>query len=211
MAAGWQGQVPSRQGGLQGHQADRRHRLGLPGSRPGPGQHPSVKAFPHVHNGCLHPLADRQGADKGKCCSDRQGRLGQGQKQDLEEACWERPYQCWVPLFGLEPCEMIFVAPRPPSTSLVARTRDSRTLLDAQNMADTLKEIGSDIKVTVGLRKTSPSWKAAQAVGFTEVSLSHESCHCCLPPFSCPSLPGIRAYAAFVTCRRRAPSAPRMT
>jgi len=44
----------------------------------------------------------------------------------------------------------------------------SQAPAQGQNMADTLKEIGSDINVKVGLRKTSPSWKAAQAVGFTE-------------------------------------------
>ena len=50
-------------------------------------------------------------------------------------------------------------------------------------MADTLKEIGSDIKVKVGLRKTSPSWKAAQAVGFTEVSTPAAVCFPLFPLF----------------------------
>eukprot|EP00960_Hanusia_phi_P027257 746720-Hanusia_phi.AAC.2 len=44
----------------------------------------------------------------------------------------------------------------------------SQAPAQGQNLADTLKEIGSDIKVTVGLRAGSPSWKAAQAVGFSE-------------------------------------------
>jgi len=80
---------------------------------------------------------------------------------------------------------------------------NSHILFYAQNMADTLKEIGSDIKVKVGLRKTSPSWKAAQAVGFTEVSI-HTTypllLSCGFPPFSSsfPSIiPGSRADAAF--------------
>lgn len=37
-----------------------------------------------------------------------------------------------------------------------------------QNLRDTLKEIGSDINVKIGLRKSSPSWGAASTVGFTE-------------------------------------------
>jgi ketol-acid reductoisomerase len=44
----------------------------------------------------------------------------------------------------------------------------SQAPAQGQNLKDTLKEIGSDIKVKVGLRKSSPSWKAAEAVGFTE-------------------------------------------
>jgi ketol-acid reductoisomerase len=36
-----------------------------------------------------------------------------------------------------------------------------------QNLKDTLAEIKSDVKVKVGLRKGSPSWKAAEMVGFT--------------------------------------------
>ena len=38
-----------------------------------------------------------------------------------------------------------------------------------QNLRDTLAEVKSDIKVVIGLRETSPSWKAAQMVGFNEV------------------------------------------
>lgn len=37
----------------------------------------------------------------------------------------------------------------------------------AQNMRESLAEAGSDIKVTIGLRPESPSWKEAEAVGFT--------------------------------------------
>ncbi|KAF5833673.1 hypothetical protein DUNSADRAFT_9943 [Dunaliella salina] len=37
----------------------------------------------------------------------------------------------------------------------------------AQNMRESLAEAGSDIKVTIGLRPDSPSWKDAEAVGFT--------------------------------------------
>ena len=37
----------------------------------------------------------------------------------------------------------------------------------AQNMRESLAEAGSDVKVTVGLRPDSPSWKEAEAVGFT--------------------------------------------
>jgi hypothetical protein len=44
----------------------------------------------------------------------------------------------------------------------------SQAPAQAQNFKDTLKEIGSDIKVTIGLRKGSPSWQAAQQVGFSE-------------------------------------------
>jgi ketol-acid reductoisomerase len=44
----------------------------------------------------------------------------------------------------------------------------SQAPAQGQNLKDTLKEIGSDINVKVGLRTGSPSWKAAQAVGFTE-------------------------------------------
>mmetsp|Transcript_8261 Transcript_8261/g.19255 ORF Transcript_8261/g.19255 Transcript_8261/m.19255 type:complete len:560 (+) Transcript_8261:63-1742(+) len=44
----------------------------------------------------------------------------------------------------------------------------SQAPAQGQNLKDTLKEIGSDINVKVGLRKSSPSWKAAEAVGFTE-------------------------------------------
>ncbi len=36
-----------------------------------------------------------------------------------------------------------------------------------QNLKDTLAEIKSEVKVKVGLRTGSPSWKAAEAVGFT--------------------------------------------
>ena len=81
--------------------------------------------------------------------------------------------------------------------------KNSHILLYAQNMADTLKEIGSDINVKVGLRKTSPSWKAAQAVGFTEVSIRTTYpllLSCGFPPFSSSFssiMPGSRADAAF--------------
>jgi len=44
----------------------------------------------------------------------------------------------------------------------------SQAPAQGQNLKDTLQEIGSDIVVKVGLRKSSPSWKAAEAVGFTE-------------------------------------------
>ncbi len=37
----------------------------------------------------------------------------------------------------------------------------------AQNMRESLAEAGSDIKVTIGLRPDSPSWKDAESVGFT--------------------------------------------
>lgn len=38
----------------------------------------------------------------------------------------------------------------------------------AQNLRDSLKEAGSDITVTVGLRSGSSSWSKAEAAGFTE-------------------------------------------
>merc|ERR1719199_480740 len=44
----------------------------------------------------------------------------------------------------------------------------SQAPAQAQNFKDTLAEIGHDCKVTIGLRKGSPSWQAAQQVGFTE-------------------------------------------
>lgn len=44
----------------------------------------------------------------------------------------------------------------------------SQAPAQAQNLADTLETIGSDIKVKIGLRESSPSWKAAKAVGFDE-------------------------------------------
>merc|ERR1719199_1581440 len=44
----------------------------------------------------------------------------------------------------------------------------SQAPAQAQNFKDTLAEIGADIKVQIGLRKGSPSWQAAQQVGFTE-------------------------------------------
>jgi len=44
----------------------------------------------------------------------------------------------------------------------------SQAPAQAQNFKDTLAEIGHDAKVTIGLRKGSPSWQAAQQVGFTE-------------------------------------------
>jgi ketol-acid reductoisomerase len=44
----------------------------------------------------------------------------------------------------------------------------SQAPAQAQNLKDTLKEIGMDTKVTIGLRKGSPSWQAAQMVGFNE-------------------------------------------
>eukprot|EP00292_Cryptomonas_paramecium_P033590 CAMPEP_0113706148 /NCGR_PEP_ID=MMETSP0038_2-20120614/27553_1 /TAXON_ID=2898 /ORGANISM="Cryptomonas paramecium" /LENGTH=561 /DNA_ID=CAMNT_0000631287 /DNA_START=57 /DNA_END=1742 /DNA_ORIENTATION=- /assembly_acc=CAM_ASM_000170 len=44
----------------------------------------------------------------------------------------------------------------------------SQAPAQGQNLRDTLKELGSDIKVTVGLRESSPSWKSAKLVGFTE-------------------------------------------
>jgi ketol-acid reductoisomerase len=44
----------------------------------------------------------------------------------------------------------------------------SQAPAQAQNFKDTLAEIGSDIKVQIGLRKGSPSWQAAQDVGFSE-------------------------------------------
>lgn len=44
----------------------------------------------------------------------------------------------------------------------------SQAPAQAQNFKDTLAEIGMDTKVTIGLRKGSPSWQAAQAVGFKE-------------------------------------------
>ena len=43
----------------------------------------------------------------------------------------------------------------------------SQAPAQAQNFKDTLAEIGSDITVTIGLRKGSPSWQAAEAVGFS--------------------------------------------
>jgi ketol-acid reductoisomerase len=44
----------------------------------------------------------------------------------------------------------------------------SQAPAQAQNFKDTLAEIGHDCKVSIGLRKGSPSWQAAQAVGFSE-------------------------------------------
>jgi len=44
----------------------------------------------------------------------------------------------------------------------------SQAPAQAQNLRDTLSEIKSDIKVVIGLRETSPSWKAAKLVGFNE-------------------------------------------
>lgn len=38
----------------------------------------------------------------------------------------------------------------------------------AQNLRESLEEVGSDIKVTVGLRKGSASEEEARACGFTE-------------------------------------------
>merc|ERR1719238_1973008 len=43
----------------------------------------------------------------------------------------------------------------------------SQAPAQAQNFKDTLAEIGADITVTIGLRKGSPSWQAAEAVGFS--------------------------------------------
>jgi len=43
----------------------------------------------------------------------------------------------------------------------------SQAPAQAQNLKDTLAEIGHDCKVTIGLRKGSPSWQAAEAVGFS--------------------------------------------
>ncbi|TVR73987.1 MAG: ketol-acid reductoisomerase [Spirochaetaceae bacterium] len=40
----------------------------------------------------------------------------------------------------------------------------------AQNLRDSLKEGGSDIVVTVGLRRDSSSWKKAEAAGFSEAT-----------------------------------------
>lgn len=40
----------------------------------------------------------------------------------------------------------------------------------AQNLRDSLKEAGSDIRIVVGLRDGSASWKKAESVGFTEAS-----------------------------------------
>ena len=44
----------------------------------------------------------------------------------------------------------------------------SQAPAQAQNLADTLKEIGSDIPVAIGLREGSASWAAAKQVGFDE-------------------------------------------
>ena len=44
----------------------------------------------------------------------------------------------------------------------------SQAPAQAQNFKDTLAEIGHECKVSIGLRKGSPSWQAAQAVGFSE-------------------------------------------
>lgn len=38
----------------------------------------------------------------------------------------------------------------------------------AQNLKESLEEVGSDIKVAIGLRKGSPSEEEARACGFTE-------------------------------------------
>jgi len=43
----------------------------------------------------------------------------------------------------------------------------SQAPAQAQNLKDTLAEIGHDCKVTIGLRTGSPSWQAAEAVGFS--------------------------------------------
>ena len=45
-------------------------------------------------------------------------------------------------------------------------SRGSQAPAQAQNLADTLA--GTDIKVTIGLRKDSESFKDAKAVGFSE-------------------------------------------
>lgn len=44
----------------------------------------------------------------------------------------------------------------------------SQAPAQAQNLRDSIAEAGLDIKVTIGLRKTSPSWAEAEAVGFKE-------------------------------------------
>jgi ketol-acid reductoisomerase len=44
----------------------------------------------------------------------------------------------------------------------------SQAPAQAQNLADSLKEVGSDIKVRIGLRKSSSSWNEAQEAGFNE-------------------------------------------
>jgi len=44
----------------------------------------------------------------------------------------------------------------------------SQAPAQAQNMRDSFKEAGIDTKVTIGLRKSSPSWEEAKACGFVE-------------------------------------------
>ena len=44
----------------------------------------------------------------------------------------------------------------------------SQAPAQAQNLRDSLDEAGADIKVTIGLRPSSPSYKEAQEVGFSE-------------------------------------------
>lgn len=43
----------------------------------------------------------------------------------------------------------------------------SQAPAQAQNMRDSFKEAGMDVKVTIGLRKESPSWAEAEACGFS--------------------------------------------
>merc|ERR1719183_899949 len=44
----------------------------------------------------------------------------------------------------------------------------SQAPAQAQNLRDSLNESGADVKVTIGLRPSSPSYKEAQEVGFSE-------------------------------------------
>jgi len=44
----------------------------------------------------------------------------------------------------------------------------SQAPAQAQNLRDSLREVGSDIQVTIGLRKESSSWEEAVEAGFTE-------------------------------------------